>query len=96
MQYPRISKAKAVDDNTLIIEFSNEEVKEYKIHHLLEKPMFTPLRQPSFFKNFKIEPGGYALVWTDEIDISEYELWKNGTTVTEEAVSNLLKQPNGR
>ena len=87
MQYPRISKAKAVDDNTLIIEFSNEESKEYKIHHLLEKPMFAPLRQPAFFKNFKIEPGGYALTWTEEIDISEYELLKNGTAITQEAAS---------
>ena len=87
MQHPRISKAKAVDNNTLIIEFSNQEIKEYKIHHLLEKPTFAPLRQPAFFKNFKVEPGGYALTWTEEIDISEYELWKNGTAITQEAAS---------
>lgn len=86
MQYPRISKAKAVNGNTLIVEFSNKETKEYTIHHLLEKPIFAPLRSPSFFKNFKIEPGGYALVWTEEIDISEYELWKNGTAVIREPV----------
>ena len=87
MQHPRISKAKAIDNNTLIIEFSNQEIKEYKIHHLLEKPTFAPLRQPAFFKNFKVEPGGYALTWTEEIDISEYELWKNGTAITQEAAS---------
>ena len=43
--------------------------------------MFTPLQQPAFFKNFNIEPGGYALVWNEEIDVSEYELWRNGITV---------------
>jgi hypothetical protein len=40
--------------------------------------MFAPLRNLSFFKNFKIESGGYGLVWNEDIDISEYELWKNG------------------
>jgi Protein of unknown function (DUF2442) len=82
MHYPRISKAKAVDDQTLIIEFSNGEIKQYTIHHLLESPMFAALKQPTFFRTFKIEPGGYALTWNTEIDISEYELWKNGTAVT--------------
>ncbi|MGC1309134.1 MAG: DUF2442 domain-containing protein [Phormidesmis sp.] len=82
MQYPRILKAKAVNDYTLLIEFSDGEVKEYTIRHLLAKPMFSALKQPAFFKNFQVEPGGYALVWNEDIDISEYELWKNGVAVT--------------
>ncbi len=45
--------------------------------------MFAPLRQPAFFKNFKIEQGGYGIVWNEDIDLSEYELWKNGMTVAE-------------
>ena len=81
MKHPRIVEAKAVDDYTLIVHFSNKEVKQYSVQSLLTKPMFAPLCQPAFFKNFKIEPGGYALVWNEEIDISEYELWKNGTAV---------------
>jgi len=82
MQYPRISKAKAIDEHTLLVEFVDGEIKEYSIHHLLEKPMFSALKQPAFFKKFEVEPGGYALVWNEEIDISEYELWKNGVAVT--------------
>ena len=81
MQCPRISRAKVVDDYTLAVEFSNQEIKRYTCHHLLTVSMFSPLQQPAFFKNFKVEPGGYALVWTDEIDISEYELWKNGVSL---------------
>ncbi|MGB3789547.1 MAG: DUF2442 domain-containing protein, partial [Phormidesmis sp.] len=68
----------------LIVHFSNQEIRQYSIRPLLKNPMFAPLRRPAFFKNFKIEPGGYALVWNEEIDISEYELWKNGTAVTDE------------
>ncbi|MGB3300420.1 MAG: DUF2442 domain-containing protein [Phormidesmis sp.] len=82
MQYPRILKAEAVDERTLLVEFADGGVREYTIHHLLEKPMFFALKQPAFFKSFKVEPGGYALVWNEDIDISEYELWKNGVAVT--------------
>lgn len=83
MNYPRIHQAKAIDDTTLIIEFTNQDVKTYDIRHLLDIAMFSPLQQPAFFKNFKVEPGGYGLVWNEEIDISEYELWKNGVSLME-------------
>lgn len=83
MKCPRICKAKAIDDRTLIIEFTDREVKKYDVSHLLENSMFAPLRQPAFFKNFRVEPGGYGIVWNEDIDLSEYELWKNGVTVDE-------------
>jgi hypothetical protein len=81
MKYPQIHKARAIDDTTLVIEFTNGEVKKYDIRHLLETPLFSLLRQPAFFRNFKVELGGYAIVWNEEIDINEYELWKNGVTL---------------
>jgi hypothetical protein len=30
-----------------------------------------------------VEPGGYAVAWNSEIDISEYELWQNGEETSE-------------
>jgi hypothetical protein len=81
MQYPRIHQAKAVNDTTLVVEFTNRDVKEYSIFHLLDNPMFAPLKQPAFFKSFQVEPGGYGIVWNEEIDISEYELWTNGVSL---------------
>jgi hypothetical protein len=81
MKYPQIHKARAIDDTTLVIEFTNGDVKKYNIRHLLETPMFSLLRQPAFFRKFQVEPGGYAIVWNEEIDISEYELWKNAVTL---------------
>ena len=83
MKCPRICKVKAINDRTLLIEFTNQEVKKYDIFHLLENPMFAPLRQSAFFKSFKVEQGGYGIVWNEDIDLSEYELWKNGMTVAE-------------
>lgn len=94
MKYPRIYKVKAIDDTTLMIEFTNQEIKRYDIRPLLETSTFSLLRQPAFFKNFRVEPGGYAIVWNEEIDLSEYELWKNGVTLQGEdlAGDRLIEQ----
>ena len=82
MKPPRIVAAKAIDNQTLVIKFTNNEFKKYDISKLLEKPMFVKFRNPAFFKHFKIEEGGYGLVWDEDVDISEYELWQNGKSFT--------------
>jgi hypothetical protein len=79
----KIIAANAIDDRTLLIEFSQNEFKKYDISKLFNNQMFAPLQNPSFFKNFRIEAGGYGLVWNEDIDISEYELWKNGVSCTD-------------
>ncbi len=78
MNYPKVLSAKAIDDNTLLVEFDNRQKKKYDVSPLLQKEMFLPLKNPAFFKEVKVEQGGYAVVWNNNIDISEYELWKNG------------------
>ncbi|MCL1473776.1 DUF2442 domain-containing protein [Argonema antarcticum] len=83
MQPYRIVSAQTIDDRTLLVKFNNNEIRKYDISKLLEIPMFAPLRNPGFFRNFKIEPGGYALVWNEDIDISEYEFWQNGISFTD-------------
>jgi hypothetical protein len=81
MNPPRIVSAIAIDDTTLLIEFSNHDRKQYCIKHLLDKPMFLLLQNPSFFRSFQIDDGGYGIIWNDEMDLSEYELWRNGTNI---------------
>jgi Protein of unknown function (DUF2442) len=68
MKPPRIVAAHAVGDSTLFIEFDNQEIKEYDISQLFSKPMFAPLQNPEFFKNFSLEPGGYGIVWNKDVD----------------------------
>ena len=83
MNFPRIRTARAISNHTLIIEFTNQEIKIYSILTLLDNPIFYPLQEPAFFRNFQIEPGGYAIVWNEDIDLSEYTLWKNSVSATE-------------
>ncbi len=78
MDIPKIKTACACDKHTLLVHFSNDKIKKYDITKLLYKGMFSPLKDPAFFKNVKVENGGYAVFWNANIDISEYELWTNG------------------
>ena len=91
MKPERIVSAKAIDDNTLMVKFANLEIKKYNISKLLDNSMFAMLRNPGFFRDFKIEPGGYALVWNEDIDISEYELWQNGVSCTDEEIEQYIE-----
>ena len=78
MRTPKILSVVPVDENTLLVEFDNEQIKKYDITHLLDKDMFSPLKNPVLFRSVQVEKGGYAVYWNSEIDISEYELWRNG------------------
>lgn len=81
MKPPTITAARAIDDLTLLVEFSNHDRKYYNVKHLLNIPMFQLLRNPAFFRGFQVDKGGYGIVWNEDIDLSEYELWQNGSDV---------------
>ncbi len=86
MKYPKIKSVAIIDTHTLMVTFSNHEKRKYDVSPLLSLDMFTPLNEPAFFKNVKVDAGGYALVWNEDIDISEYELWTNG--IWDDNISN--------
>ena len=81
MRYPKVKSALAIDDHTLLVEFDNDEKRKYDVTPLLRKAMFSPLRNPVFFKSVQVEQGGYSGVWDSAIDISEHELWQHGQAV---------------
>jgi hypothetical protein len=83
MDIPRIITARAINNHELFIQFSGHEIKQYDIMPLLAKTPFQPLKNPAFFKSFRVEIGGHALVWNEDLDLSEYELWRNGTPCPE-------------
>jgi hypothetical protein len=81
MNIPKIKTARAIDNRHLIVEFDNDELRRYDITPLLDREMFAPLKDFAFFKNVQVEPGGYAVYWNSEIDISEWEVWRNGSEI---------------
>ncbi|MEN8219270.1 MAG: DUF2442 domain-containing protein [Pseudomonadota bacterium] len=79
MQSPKIKSAKSIDDHTILVEFVNSQKRKYDFVPLFKKEMFSPLKNPAFFINFQVDSTGCGIVWNEDIDISEYELWNNGT-----------------
>ncbi len=78
MKHPKIKSARAIDNHTLLVEFDNSQKKKYDIRPLLNKEMFSLLKNQAFFKAVQVDAGGYAVVWNSDIDISEHELWTHG------------------
>lgn len=78
MNIPRIQSAIPEQGHFLVVLFSNGKRKRYDVKRLTSREMFLPLRNPTFFNNVTVEPGGYAVSWNADIDISEYELWQYG------------------
>ncbi len=81
MKYPKVKTVLAIEDYTLVVEFNNNEKKKYDVSPLLNKEMFSPLKNIALFKSVRVENGGYAVFWNNEIDISEYELWSHGQAI---------------
>ena len=47
----------------------------------LQNPLST-LKDDAFFKNVRVDQAGYGVVWNDNVDLSESELWINGKAET--------------
>ena len=78
MQYPKLVSVQVLEDYVLLVEFTNQDYRKYDMERLFDLAMFAPLRNVALFRSFRIEPGGHGLVWSEEIDVSEYELWTRG------------------
>ncbi len=81
MNIPRILSVTPLENYYLLVKFDNRKTKKYNVAPLFSNAMFAPLQNRALFKTVKIEKGGYAISWNNAIDISEYELWKNGELV---------------
>ena len=60
---------------TLLLTFTGGEKRIYNAKPLLEKPLYTQLRNPSFFLTAKADCG--TVVWDDDIDIAPEHLYES-------------------
>ena len=78
---PRIESVQPKGATELLIRFENGVEKRYDCGPLLDLPQFALLRTAAFFRAVRVDPGGYGISWNDDTDLSNYELWVNGTPV---------------
>lgn len=76
--YPKIRDVEAMALKCLLVTFSNNIKKIYDCSPLIEDEIFKPLLNDSLFRSVKADKHGYGISWTDELDLSESELWLNG------------------
>ena len=70
---PRITAVAARDDYTLLLTFTNGEIRYFDITPYLDYPAFEPLRQIAFFKLARASHGTVA--WPKEIDFDPDTLY---------------------
>lgn len=79
--YPRVCTVEVLPQKRLLVTFSNGVRKVYDCKPLLVEEAFAPLRDEALFRCVVADAHGYGVVWSDEIDLAESELWTNGIEV---------------
>lgn len=75
----RVTQVIPDEDMNLIVRFENGVTKLYDTKQLLKQfPIYEKLKDESFFKLVKVDCGGCAISWDEDVDISEVELWEGG------------------
>ncbi len=76
--YPKVRSVQALPGKTLRVTFANGQVRLYDCTPLLDKDAFRLLKDDAFFKNVSVDPNGYGIAWSDNVDLAESELWLHG------------------
>ncbi len=75
-------KIKAVypsENLNIIVIFKNDVIKKYDVRQLFRQlDWYRDLENPDIFNLVHVDCGGCGVVWNEDIDISECELWENG------------------
>jgi hypothetical protein len=73
------TEVKADDEYRLHIKFCDDVSVVYDVSHLLDKGLFTKLRDKTFFKQAHISYG--TVVWNDVLDLAPETLYEDSTLV---------------
>ena len=77
--YPGVRAVRPLSGKKLLVTFSTGEVRCYDCRPLLSQEPFRALEDAGLFLRVHADPRGYGVIWNDEIDLAESELWINGT-----------------
>jgi hypothetical protein len=77
-KYPKILDVKPKKGKRLLVTFNNGIKKVYDCSPLIDDDIFKPLMNDALFNSVQADKHGYGVIWTDELDLSESELWING------------------
>ena len=87
--YPKVVSARALSGKRVLVTFASQVAKVYDCTPLIAQEAFTPLANDALFRNVHADPNGYGIVWNDEIDLAESELWINGVEADQDTVADV-------
>lgn len=80
--FHKIKNVTPLNDYKLSIQFSEGVTKQYDVKPLFERfTVFNALKNNDLFFKAHAGPGGYAVIWNDDIDLACDELFANGKTI---------------
>jgi hypothetical protein len=71
-----VTSAKHVNDFKILISFNDGKVKTVNLENYLEKPVFQPLKDKSYFKKFTLNP--FTIEWENGADFAPEFLYEIG------------------
>ncbi len=77
MNIPKVKSVTPLKEKRLRVTFVNGVQKVYDCNRIMALDRFQALKNEAFFKAVTVDTGGYGVSWSDETDLSEYELWNN-------------------
>jgi len=82
-KYPKIDSVEPLTGKKLKVKFKNNIVRIYDCRPLLKLSPFFKLKDDSFFRGVRPDKHGYGVLWSDDIDLAESELWIHGVKAIE-------------
>jgi len=77
--FHKIKNVTPLKDFNVSVQFSEGITKKYNVKPLFERfKIFNNLKDEKLFNKVHVGPGGYAIIWNDEIDLACDELYENG------------------
>ena len=78
MLQPRILSVVPLPQAKLKLTYETGEVKLFDVTPYMQGSWFGALKEPSYFKQVQLLPGGSGIEWPDGQDIAPHELYEDG------------------
>ena len=91
-KHPKVRSVEVCSGKALRVMFDNGVEKEYDCKPLLQTEAFRPLQDEALFRCAHADAHGYGVVWNDDIDLAESEIWLHGRGV-EQSVAGKADEP---
>ena len=80
--FHKINHVIPLDDYRLGVQFVEGVTKIYDVKPIFDEiPVFQALKQNDLFQKAHVGPGGYGVIWNDELDLACDELFENGVEI---------------